>query len=131
MKITRGKVLAFKRKRAGVSQKALAAKLGWTDSALCKVERGRFEKDNAKHSAALAALEEMVDCSTKTCIPETCEVGDGRIGANSLGRNQMRAGPGIGFGWDEPSGKFYFKDCVVSMDGRIESSVGENINRSG
>jgi len=59
MKLTRGSVLAFRRKRMGVAQATLAETLGWAQSTLCKLEKGRMETDKEKLDAAEKALDSL------------------------------------------------------------------------
>jgi DNA-binding XRE family transcriptional regulator len=52
VKLTKGTVLAHKRKRAGIEQAALAAALGISASALCKMEKGQREHDWTRFDTA-------------------------------------------------------------------------------
>lgn len=57
MRITKGKILAHRRKNLGVSQKALAERLGCAASVLCKLESGRKEQDQERYAQAHAILD--------------------------------------------------------------------------
>jgi transcriptional regulator with XRE-family HTH domain len=52
VKLTKGTVLAHKRKRAGIEQAVLAAALGISASALCKMEKGQREHDWTRFDTA-------------------------------------------------------------------------------
>ena len=59
MKLTKGTVLAHKRKRAGIEQAALAAALGISASALCKMEKGQREHDWTRFDTAHDMIERL------------------------------------------------------------------------
>ena len=59
MKLTKGTILAHKRKRAGIEQAALAAALGISASALCKMEKGQREHDWTRFDTAHDMIERL------------------------------------------------------------------------
>ena len=59
MKLTKGTILAHKRKRAGIEQAALAAALGISASALCKMEKGQREHDWTRFDTAHEMIERL------------------------------------------------------------------------
>jgi DNA-binding XRE family transcriptional regulator len=57
VKLTKGTVLAHKRKRAGIEQTTLAKALGISASALCKMEKGQREHDWTRFDTAHEMIE--------------------------------------------------------------------------
>ena len=59
MKLTKGTVLAHKRKRAGIEQAVIAAALGFSASALCKMEKGQREHDWTRFDTSHDMIERL------------------------------------------------------------------------
>ena len=59
VKLTKGTILAHRRKGAGIEQTTLAAALGISASALCKMEKGQREHDWTRFGTAHEMIERL------------------------------------------------------------------------
>jgi DNA-binding XRE family transcriptional regulator len=59
VKLTKGTILAHRRKGAGIEQTTLAAALGISASALCKMEKGQREHDWTRFDTAHEMIERL------------------------------------------------------------------------